>query len=75
MIVTKKTIPRRTVLRGFGAALGLPLLDAMIPAFSATVKTAAKPVNRFQAIYLPNGMAMDTGRRRPRGRRSSSLPF
>jgi len=59
MIVTKKTIPRRTVLRGLGATLGLPLLDAMVPAFSAVVKTAAKPVHRFQAIYAPNGMAME----------------
>ena len=59
MIITKKAIPRRTVLRGLGATLGLPLLDAMSPAFSALVKTAAKPVNRFQAFYIPNGMALE----------------
>ena len=39
--------------------MGLPLLDAMVPAFSVLVKTAAKPVHRFQAIYPPNGMAME----------------
>ena len=58
MIVTKRSLPRRTVLRGLGTAVGLPFLDAMFPAFSAVVKTAAKPVHRFQAIYVPNGMAM-----------------
>ena len=44
MIITKMALPRRTFLRGLGAAFALPLLDAMVPAFSATVKTAAKPV-------------------------------
>lgn len=58
MNITRKTLPRRTVLRGLGVTLGLPLLDAMVPAFSAVVKTAAKAVHRFQAIYVPNGMAM-----------------
>ena len=58
MNITKKALPRRTVLRGLGATLGLPLLDAMVPAFSVVAKTAAKPVHRFQAIYVPNGMAM-----------------
>jgi len=56
---TGKALPRRTVLRGLGVALGLPMLDAMVPAFSAVAKAAAKPVHRFQAIYVPNGMAMD----------------
>ncbi|HTA71473.1 MAG TPA: DUF1552 domain-containing protein [Bryobacteraceae bacterium] len=58
MIVTKKAIPRRTMLRGIGAALALPLLDSMVPAFSATSKTAAKPINRFGVVYVPNGMIM-----------------
>jgi hypothetical protein len=56
MIITKKAIDRRTVLRGLGAALALPMLDAMIPALSA----APKPVNRFGAIYVPNGINMST---------------
>ena len=59
MIITKKAIPRRTVLRGLGATIGLPLLDAMSPAFTALVKTAARPVHRFQAFYIPNGMALE----------------
>src|SRR5690242_2413797 len=58
MIITKKSIPRRTMLRGMGAALSLPLLDSMVPAFSATSKSAAKPVNRFGVVYVPNGMIM-----------------
>jgi hypothetical protein len=46
------------MLRGMGAMLGLPLLDSMVPAFCATTKTAAKPVNRFGVVYVPNGMIM-----------------
>ena len=57
--MTQKALPRRTVLRGLGVTLGLPLLDAMVPAFSAVGRAAARPVHRFQAIYVPNGMAMD----------------
>jgi hypothetical protein len=59
MIITKSSLPRRTVLRGLGSALMLPFLDAMMPALSAQSKTAAKPVRRLSVIYLPNGMAMD----------------
>jgi hypothetical protein len=59
MIITKKALPRRTVLRGVGAALALPLLDAMVPALTATVKTAARPVRRLGVVYVPNGMAME----------------
>ena len=58
MIITKKAIPRRTVLRGMGATLALPLLDSMVPALSALQKTAAKPINRFGVMYVPNGMIM-----------------
>ena len=58
MIITKKAIPRRTVLRGMGATLALPLLDGMVPALSALQKTAAKPINRFGVMYVPNGMIM-----------------
>lgn len=59
MIITKLTLPRRTVLRGLGAMLGLPLLDAMVPAFTAVARTAAAPIRRLNVVYLPNGMAMD----------------
>jgi len=58
MIVTRKAINRRTMLRGLGASVALPLLDAMVPALTAFQKTAAKPVNRFGAVYVPNGMVM-----------------
>ena len=58
MTITKRALPRRTVLRGLGATVALPLLDAMVPAASALAATPARPVHRFQAIYAPNGMAM-----------------
>ena len=58
MNITTKSLPRRTVLRGMGATLALPYLDAMVPALSVLAKAAAKPIHRFQAIYVPNGMAM-----------------
>ena len=54
-----KPLPRRTVLRGMGAALSLPLLEAMLPAWSRRGHAAGKPVHRFQAFYVPNGMAME----------------
>ena len=58
MIVTKKALSRRTVLRGLGATVALPLLDGMVPALSAMKNTAAQPVRRFGAVYIPNGMFM-----------------
>jgi hypothetical protein len=57
MFITKKTLPRRTFLRGMGVTLGLPLLDAMVPALSALAQTAASPVRRLGFVYLPNGVA------------------
>src|SRR3989449_7957572 len=57
--LTAKSLPRRTVLRGMGATVALPLLDAMLPAFSPQARAAAKPVHRFQTFYVPNGMAME----------------
>jgi len=59
MIVTKKAIPRRTILRGLGAAVALPLLDGMVPAFTALARTAAAPIKRFGVVYLPNGVIID----------------
>jgi hypothetical protein len=55
-IITKRVIARRTVLRGIGATLALPLLDGMVPALSALAKTAAKPFNRLGVVYVPNGV-------------------
>lgn len=56
MIITKLSLPRRTFLRGIGAAFALPLLDAMVPALSALAKTPANPVRRLGFIYIPNGV-------------------
>ena len=58
MISMKKASPRRTVLRGLGSMVALPLLDSMVPALSALQKSAAKPINRFGVMYVPNGMIM-----------------
>ncbi len=55
MIITKKALPRRTFLRGAGAALALPLLDAMIPAATAATRTALRPVRRLGYIFMPMG--------------------
>ncbi|MSV30232.1 MAG: DUF1552 domain-containing protein [Bryobacterales bacterium] len=55
MIVTKKSLPRRTILRGMGATLALPLLDAMVPAMTALAATPAKPVRRLGFVYVPMG--------------------
>jgi Protein of unknown function (DUF1552) len=57
--LTTKSLPRRTVLRGVGATLALPFLEAMLPAFSKRGRAAAKPAARFLAFYVPNGMAME----------------
>ena len=57
MIITKKALGRRTFLRGTGAVIALPLLDAMIPSFTALAATAAKPVRRLGFIYIPMGCA------------------
>jgi hypothetical protein len=59
MIVTKKAISRRTILRGMGATVALPLLDAMIPALTAAANTPAKPVRRLGVVYHPNGVIYD----------------
>ena len=53
MIVTKTSLPRRTFLKGAGVAIGLPLLDAMVPAFAADAPKA----KRIGFVYLPNGVA------------------
>jgi len=59
MFITKKHLTRRTVLRGVGTALGLPLLDAMIPAGAALAETAAKPTPHLGFIYFPHGAVMN----------------
>jgi hypothetical protein len=59
MMITKKALSRRTVLKAVGAAIPLPLLDAMVPALTALEQTAAKPTLRFGAVYVPNGVIPD----------------
>ena len=58
MVITKKHLPRRTFLRGVGATLALPLLDAMVPARTLLAKTAATPAPRLGFVYLPHGANM-----------------
>src|SRR5690349_13257881 len=55
--ITKKHISRRTMLRGAGAALALPLLESMVPAQTPLAKTAAVPPTRFTGIFVPHGAA------------------
>jgi hypothetical protein len=59
MFVTRKHLTRRTVLRGLAATLGLPLLDAMIPARTALAQTAAKTTPHVGFIYFPHGAVMN----------------
>jgi hypothetical protein len=59
MFIAKKHLSRRTVLQSLGATIGLPLLDAMIPAATAQSKTAAKPMPRMGFIYVPHGSVLD----------------
>jgi len=58
MILTKRAIPRRTFVRGLGVGLGLPLLDAMVPALTQAAQTAAKPQLRAGFVYIPHGVIM-----------------
>lgn len=55
MFIMKRFVNRRTVLRGLGAAVGLPFLEAMMPALTATAQTAARPVRRFGVVFVPLG--------------------
>lgn len=57
MFITKKHLSRRTLLRGAGVALALPLLDSMVPAQTPLVRTAANPKTRFAGIFVPHGAA------------------
>jgi hypothetical protein len=59
MFITKKSMPRRTFLRNVGITVALPLLDAMVPAFTPLAKAAANPRLRFGAVYIPNGAIVD----------------
>ena len=65
MIITKKALPRRTFLRGTGAAIALPLLDAMIPAATAWADIPARPKSRLGFVFVP--MGTDHARWTPQG--------
>jgi len=59
MLITKKHLSRRTLLRGMGVTLSLPLLDSMVPALTAQSRTAASPLPRLGFVYIPHGAIMD----------------
>ena len=59
MIITKRSLPRRTMLKGLGAGLALPLLDAMVPAMTALAQTPARGRQRLGCVYIPHGAIMD----------------
>jgi hypothetical protein len=59
MMITKKALSRRTMIRGLGVTLALPLLDGMVPAMTALAQTPAKRVNRLGVVYVPNGVIME----------------
>jgi len=59
MFITKKFLDRRTVLRGAGALIALPLLDAMVPAATALANTAARPLVKLGFVYFPHGAIME----------------
>jgi hypothetical protein len=59
LILTRKSLPRRTFLRGMGTTLALPLLDAMIPSMTALAATPAAPVRRLGFVYMPMGATIN----------------
>jgi hypothetical protein len=75
MFLTKKHISRRTILRGAGATLALPLLEAMIPAATALAQTAARPKPRFVGCFVPHGAAPGYWVPEKEGVLPAELPF
>src|SRR5262245_50554666 len=74
MFLTRKHLSRRTVLKGAGATIALPLLDAMVPAGTAWAQTAAAPATRLGFIYFPHGALQDQWQPKTVGR-NPDLPF
>ena len=68
MILTRKAMKRRTFLRGMGATMALPLLEAMIPAATPLAQTAARPVRRLGFVFMP--MGCDLSRWTPRSEKN-----
>src|SRR5882672_2911153 len=75
MFITKRHVSRRQVLRGAGATLALPLLDAMVPAATALAQTAATPKPRFVGCFVPHGMAPGYWVPPTEGPLAATLPF
>jgi hypothetical protein len=75
MFLPKKHLSRRAVLRGAGAALSLPLLEAMVPAATALAQTAARPRQRFVGCFVPHGMAPGYWVPAREGALEAELPF
>ena len=75
MFIAKKHIQRRTLLKGAGVALGLPLLDAMFPAATALAQATAAPPRRFFAGFVPHGAAPGYWVPEKEGRLPPELPF
>ena len=75
MFINKKHISRRALLRGAGAAVALPLLDAMVPAMTATAATVAAPANlkRIGYVYIP--MGFNPEKWIPQGDTLDKLPY
>ena len=73
MIITGRALPRRTFLRGLGATVALPLLDAMVPAF-ASASAVAKPVRRLGFVYIPMGSNLAEWMPRQEGRLTELSP-
>jgi hypothetical protein len=59
MMIAKRSLPRRTFLRGLGTAVALPFLESMAPAMTPLAQSPAKSPLRFGGVYLPNGCVMD----------------
>jgi hypothetical protein len=74
MFLTKKHLSRRTVLKGAGASIALPLLDAMVPAHTALAKTAAAPKARLGFVYFPHGAVMQFWTPKETGRNFQFTP-
>ena len=68
MFLTRKHLSRRTLLKGAGASIALPLLDAMIPAHTALAQTAAKPSPRLGFVYFPHGALQEEWQPQQAGR-------
>jgi hypothetical protein len=75
MFIAKKHISRRTILRGTGAALALPFLEAMVPAATVLAQTAASPKPRFVGLFVPHGMAPGYWVPETVGKLGDTLPF